>query len=118
MQVVCGGCGAASRRYEACLDLQLEVPAGVDRLEDALARHTAGERDSDPPDDCHSSVAASATLSSRTLSNVCPCLDAVLVPLCWPGTLTRSARCVCSSKQGGAYGRGQAAGRTGTAHSR
>jgi hypothetical protein len=42
VQVVCGGCGAASRRYEACLDLQLEVPAGVDRLEDALARHTAG----------------------------------------------------------------------------
>jgi hypothetical protein len=43
LQVICGGCGAASRRYEACLDLQLEVPAGVDRLEDALARHTAGE---------------------------------------------------------------------------
>ncbi|WIA19159.1 hypothetical protein OEZ85_003805 [Tetradesmus obliquus] len=42
-QVVCGGCGAASRRYEACLDLQLEVPGGVDRLEDALARHTAEE---------------------------------------------------------------------------
>ena len=41
-QVVCCGCGAASRRYEAALDLQLEVPAGVDRLEDVLARHTAG----------------------------------------------------------------------------
>lgn len=41
-QVVCCGCGAASRRYEAALDLQLEVPAGVDRLEDVLHRHTAG----------------------------------------------------------------------------
>ena len=41
-QVECGGCGAASRRYEAALDLQLEVPAGVDRLEDVLQRHTAG----------------------------------------------------------------------------
>jgi hypothetical protein len=43
-QVVCGGCSSASRRYEAALDLQLEVPAGVDRLEDVLARHTAGVR--------------------------------------------------------------------------
>jgi ubiquitin carboxyl-terminal hydrolase 36/42 len=42
-QVVCCGCGAASRRYEAALDLQLEVPAGVDRLEDVLHRHTAGQ---------------------------------------------------------------------------
>jgi hypothetical protein len=42
-QVVCGGCGCSSRRYEAALDLQLEVPAGVDRLEDVLARHIAGE---------------------------------------------------------------------------
>jgi ubiquitin carboxyl-terminal hydrolase 36/42 len=43
-QVECGGCGAASRRYEAALDLQLEVPAGVDRLEDVLLRVTAGAR--------------------------------------------------------------------------
>lgn len=41
-QVICCGCGGASRRYEAALDLQLEVPPAVDRLEDALARHTAG----------------------------------------------------------------------------
>lgn len=41
-QVVCCGCGAASRRYEVALDLQLEVPHGVDRLEDVLQRHTAG----------------------------------------------------------------------------
>eukprot|EP00878_Enallax_costatus_P006492 GHUV01006806.1.p1 GENE.GHUV01006806.1~~GHUV01006806.1.p1 ORF type:complete len:820 (+),score=282.32 GHUV01006806.1:139-2598(+) len=42
-QVICGGCGGASRRYEAALDLQLEVPPAVDKLEDALARHTADE---------------------------------------------------------------------------
>lgn len=41
-QVICSGCGGASRRYEAALDLQLEVPPAVDRLEDALVRHTAG----------------------------------------------------------------------------
>ncbi len=41
-QVVCSGCGAASRRFEACLDVTLEVPPGVDRLEAALGRYTAG----------------------------------------------------------------------------
>ena len=68
-QVVCCGCGAASRRYEAALDLQLEVPAGVDRLEDVLQRHTAGQ-----------------SVSRVCSSGVCPAygggaVDAVVI--CW-----------------------------------
>jgi hypothetical protein len=40
-QVVCGGCGAASRRFEVALDLTLALQ-GADSLEDALAQFTAG----------------------------------------------------------------------------